>query len=78
MAAGWIKGVQCRICLDCNDTVNKLFHKCFTIPEQITADLTSMTYLEKQVDLYLQRHELDWDFAGGPVPFCASKLTVVD
>ena len=47
-------------------------------PEPITAELTSTTYLKKQVDLYLQRRELDWDFAGGPVPFCASKLTVVD
>ena len=26
----WFKDVQRRICLDCNDTVNKLFHKCFT------------------------------------------------
>ena len=24
MAAAWFKGVQCRICLDYNDTVNKL------------------------------------------------------
>ena len=30
MAAAWFKGVQHRICLDCNDTVNNLFHKCFT------------------------------------------------
>ena len=30
MAAAWFKGVPRQICLDCNDTVNKLFHKCFT------------------------------------------------
>ena len=47
-------------------------------PEPITAELTSTTYLKKQADLYLQRRELDQDFAGGSVPFCASKLTVVD
>ena len=39
---------------------------------------TMITHLKKQVDLYLQRRELDWDFAGGLVPFCVSKLTVVD
>ena len=47
-------------------------------PEPITAELTSTTYHKKQADLYLQRQELDRDFAGGSVPFCASKLTVVD
>ena len=47
-------------------------------PEPITTELTSTTYLKKQADLYLQRRELDQDFAGGSVPFCASKLTVVD
>ena len=30
MAAAWFKGVQRRICLDYNDTVNNLFQKCFT------------------------------------------------
>ena len=62
--------VQRRICLDYNDTVKKLFHKT---PEPITAELTSMTFLKKQADLYLQP-----TFAGDSVPFCASKLTVVD
>ena len=47
-------------------------------PEPITAELTSMTQLKKRVDLYLQWIKLDWDFAGGSVPFCASKLTVLD
>ena len=47
-------------------------------PEPITAQLTSTTYLKKQADLYLQRRKLDQDFAGGSVPFCASKLTVLD
>ena len=47
-------------------------------PEPITTELTSMTCLKKQVDLYLQQRELERDFAGGSVPFCASKLTVVD
>ena len=47
-------------------------------PEPITAELTSMTYLKKQVDLYQQWCELDRDFAGSLVPFCAFKLTVVD
>ena len=43
-------------------------------PEPITAELKPTTYLKKQADSYLQRHKLDWDFAGGLVPFCASKL----
>ena len=30
MAAVWFKSVQRQICLDYNDIVNKLFHKCFT------------------------------------------------
>ena len=30
MAAAWFKSVPRRICLDYNDTINKLFHKCFT------------------------------------------------
>ena len=47
-------------------------------PEPITAELTSLTSIKKREDLDLQRHELDRDFAGGSVPFCASKLTVVD
>ena len=47
-------------------------------PEPITEELTSTTYLKKQADLYLQWRKLDRDFAGGSVPFCASKLTVVD
>ena len=66
MAAAWFKGVQRRICLDYNDTVNKLFHKCFMNSVSIVSIV------------YLQRHKLDQDFAGGSVPFCASKLTVVD
>ena len=37
-----------------------------------------MTYLKRQADLYLQQCEVDRDFAGSSVPFCASKLTVVD
>ena len=51
---------------------------CAPEPEPITVELTSMTYLKKQADLDLQQHELDRDFAAGSVPFCASKLTVVD
>ena len=47
-------------------------------PEPITAELTSTNHLKKQADLYLQRRELDQDFAGGSVLFCASKLTVGD
>ena len=47
-------------------------------PEPITAELKPTIYLKKQANLYLQRHEVDRDFAGGSVPFCASKLTVVD
>ena len=47
-------------------------------PEPITAELTSTTYLKKQADLYLQQSELDRDFTGGSVLFCASKLIVVD
>ena len=42
---------------------------CAPEPEPITVELTSMTYLKKQA-------ELDRDFVGGSVPFCASKLTV--
>ena len=30
MAAAWFEGVQCRICLDYNYTVNELFHEGFT------------------------------------------------
>ena len=30
MAAAWFKGVWRWICLDCSDTIIKLFHKCFT------------------------------------------------
>ena len=47
-------------------------------PEPMTAELTSTTYLKKQADLYLQWRELDRDFVGGSVRFCASKLTIVD
>ena len=52
-------------------------------PEPITAELKPTTQLKKEADLYLQRRELDRDFAGSSVPFCsvlfcASKLTVVD
>ena len=47
-------------------------------PEPITAELKPTSYLKKQADLNLQRCELDWDFAGSSVLFCASKLTVVD
>ena len=47
-------------------------------PEPITAELKPMTYLKKEMDLYLQRRQLDRDFASGSVPLCASKLTVVD
>ena len=88
MAAACFKGVQLRICLDCNDTVNKLFHKCLTnsralstrattvtcAPEPITAEPTATPHLKKQADLYLQRRELDRDFAGGSVPFCSVHL----
>ena len=45
-------------------------------PEPITAELTPLTCLEKQAHLYLQRCKLDRDYAGGLVPFFASKLTV--
>ena len=47
-------------------------------PEPITAELKPTTYLNKQADLYLQQCELDQDFAGSSVLFCASKLTVLD
>ena len=87
MAAAWFNGVQRRICLDYNDTVNKLFRKCFTDSASIanhshhshvhTRANHCTPHLKKQADLYLQRHELDRDFAGGSVSFCASKLTVV-
>ena len=93
MAAAWFKGVQLRIFLDCNDTVNKLFHKSFTnlqalstrattvtcAPEPITAEPTATPHLKKQADFYLRQRELDRDFARGfgPVLFIASKLTVV-
>ena len=47
-------------------------------PEPITAEPTATPYRKKQADLYLQRRELGRDFVVGSVPFCASKLTVVD
>ena len=34
-------------------------------PEPITAEPTTTPHLKKQADLYLQRSELDRDFAGG-------------
>ena len=99
MAAAWFKVVRRRICLDYNDTDNKLFHKCFTnsasivhrshlshvtvvvpvdnahAPEPIAAELNKpMTYPKKQTDLYLQRCELDRDFASGSVPFRSVHL----
>ena len=52
--------------------------QAFSTGAELTAELKPMTHLKKQADLYLQRRELDWDFVGGSVPFCASKLTVVD
>ena len=92
MAAAWFKGVRLCICLDRNDTIKKLFHKSFTnsqvlstgattvtcAPEPITAEPTAIPHLKKQADFYLQRCELDRDFAGGfgPVLVVASKLTV--
>ena len=92
MAAAWFKGVQCRVCLESNDTGNTYFRNALRIPralqtiativmcapESITAEPDSTTHLKKQADLYLQRRELDRDFAGSSVLFCASKLTVVD
>ena len=39
MAAAWFKGVQHRICLVYNDTVNKLCHKCFTNSNSIVSAL---------------------------------------
>ena len=82
----WFKGVQHHICLDCNETVSKLLHKCFTnspalstgaaiatcAPEPVTAELKPTSRFIPVVC------ELDQDFAGGSVLFCASKLTVVD
>ena len=79
--------VRRRISWYCNNTVNKLFHKCFTnstsiagattvtcAPEPITAELKPTTYLKKQADLYLQHRELDQDFTSGLVPFCSVHL----
>ena len=51
-------------------------------PEPITAHLSHVhtranhcrAHLKKQVDLYLQWRELDWDFASGYVPFCSVHL----
>ena len=43
-------------------------------PEPITAELTSTIYLKKRADLYLQRCELDRDFAGSSVPFSSVHL----
>ena len=42
--------------------------------EPITAEPTANPHLKKQADLYLQRCELDRDFAGGSVPFCSVYL----
>ena len=39
-------------------------------PEPITAEPDSTIHLKKQADLYLQRCELDQDFASGSVLFC--------
>ena len=42
--------------------------------EPIIAELKPTTYIKKQADLYLQRHELDRDFACSSVPFCSVHL----
>ena len=42
--------------------------------EPITAEPTTTPHLKKQVDLHLQRRELDRDFASGSVPFCSVHL----
>ena len=91
MAAARFKGVQRHICLDYNDTIINYFRNALPIllalltivtivmcaPEPITAELIPTTYLKKQADLYLQRHKLDWDFAGSSVLFGASKPRVL-
>ena len=81
MADAWFKGVPSRIFINALQISSALSTGATTVtcaPAQITAELKPMTYLKKQADLDLQWRELDWDFAGGSVPFCASKLTVVD
>ena len=77
MAAAWFKGVHRLIALPIPLALLTVATIATCAPEPITAELTSTTYLKKQADLYLQQYELDRDFAGGSVPFCASKVTVV-
>ena len=43
-------------------------------PEPTTAEPTATPHRKKQANLYLQRRELDQDFAGGSVSFCSVHL----
>ena len=91
MTAAWFKGVQCHICLDYNDTINKLFQRCFTnsasivnhshhchyVPEPITAHRSHV--FTRANHCRAHPHNIPWEkSAGSSVPFSAAKLTVVD
>ena len=90
MAAAWFKGVRRRICLDYNDTVNKLFHKCFTNSAALSTGATTVTCAPEPITAELKptttsrfipaavRAGPGFCRRFGPVLFCASKLTVVD
>ena len=94
MAAAWFKGVRRRISLDCNDTVKKLFHKCFTNSTSIVHRSHHSHVCTRANHCSGPRHTLrnkqiytcssaSWTrilpaVRSRSVVFCASKLTVVD
>ena len=94
MAAAWFKGVWSQICLDYNDTVNRLLHKCFINSASIVHRSHHSHVRARANQCRAQTHDIpeetSWFIpaaaqAGpgfcrqfGPVLFCASKQTVVD
>ena len=53
-------------------------HHSHVRTKPITAAPTATPILKKQADLYLQRCELDRDFAGGSVPFCCGLMRLTE
>ena len=84
MAAAWFNGAHLSICLDCNDTVYKLFHKCFTNsaehcplepPQSHAHQSQSLTWRNKQI---YTSSSTSWTgilpaVRSSSVLFCASK-----
>ena len=60
MAAAWFEGVQCRICLDYNYTVNKWFHKWFTNSAS-TVNHSIVTGAPEPPSLQSSPHDAPWE-----------------